>query len=121
MSQSPILPDEPNRLATLLGLKLLDTPPEERFDRITRTAARLLDVPIALVSLIDDKRQWIKASYGLSFTEIPRDGSFCAHTIAADNTLVIPDTLNDPRFADSPLVTSDPLIRFYPAQALPIP
>ena len=110
--------DEASRLATLRGLKILDTPTEERFDRLTRLAKHLLDVPIALVSLIDSDRQWFKSRQGLDASETPRSISFCGHAIHNDQIFIIPDTLHDPRFADNPLVTGAPYIRFYAGQPL---
>jgi phosphoribosyl 1,2-cyclic phosphodiesterase len=104
---------EESRLATLHNLGILDTPPEERFDRITRLAASLLKVPMALVSLVDGERQWFKSSYGLTVAETSREVSFCSHAVASREVLVVSDTLQDPRFADNPLVTDSPRIRFY--------
>ena len=106
-------PDEALRLQALRGLALLDTEAEERFDRITRTAVRLFGVPTALVSLVDDCRQWFKSKQGLGVTETSRDISFCGHAILGTVALVVPDALADPRFADNPLVTGPPHIRFY--------
>ena len=114
-------PDETKRLAALDALKILDTAPEERFDRITRVAAHLFDVPIALVSLVDKNRQWFKACYGLDASETSRDISFCGHAILSDKTLVIPDAWQDERFFDNPLVTDAPHIRFYAGQPLILP
>jgi len=105
--------DEPTRLASLRALSILDTPPEERFDRVTRLARRLFDVPIAVVSLVDEHRQWFKSCAGIDIRETPRDVSFCGHAILDDEVLVIPDASNDPRFVDNPLVLGDPPIRFY--------
>ena len=110
----PGLPsDEAERLKVLRELAILDTSPEEKFDRITRIAAAISDVPIALVSLIDQDRQWFKSCFGLKVTETSREVSFCAHAITSRETLIVPDTLLDDRFADNPLVTGGPLIRFY--------
>ena len=106
-------PDEAFRLSTLRALHLLDTPPEERFDRLTRMARRMFGVTTALVSLVDQNRQWFKSKQGLSETETPRDVSFCGHAILSDTPLVIPDALRDPRFSDNPLVTGAPHVRFY--------
>lgn len=105
--------DEHGRLEALHALNVLDTDPEERFDRLTRTAQRLFDVPIALVSLVDANRQWFKSCMGLGVRETPRDISFCGHAILGDDVFVITDTWQDPRFADNPLVTGVPHIRFY--------
>lgn len=105
--------DEENRLAALNDLGILDTPAEERFDRITRLAASIFKVPMALVSLVDRERQWFKSARGLDVSETPRETSFCAHAINSREVLVIPDTFQDLRFADNPLVTHEPRIRFY--------
>jgi phosphoribosyl 1,2-cyclic phosphodiesterase/CheY-like chemotaxis protein len=111
--QAPRPVDEERRLAALHQLGLLDTPPEERFDRLTRLAAALFDVPIVLVSLVDHNRQWFKSHYGITEKEFPRDMSFCAHAILGNGVMLVPDTLLDPRFAENPLVTNLPRIRFY--------
>lgn len=113
MAEAAIPGDEEQRLATLRSLGLLDTPPEERFDRVTRMALRLFDVPIALVSLVDDDRQWFKSRQGLDAPETPRTVAFCAHAILGDEVMVVEDALDDERFADNPLVSGDPNIRFY--------
>lgn len=105
--------DEHKRLESLRSLKILDTSPEERFDRLTRLAKRLFGVPISLISLVDDDRQWFKSSIGLSATELPRDLSFCGHAILGDEAFLVPDAALDERFSDNPLVTGDPGIRFY--------
>src|SRR5262245_31308910 len=111
--QQPL--SEAARLATLRALQILDTPPEERFDRIVRLAARVLGTPIAALSLVDEKRQWFKATVGLGgVTETPREWSFCAHAIHDSGAaLVVPDAMADVRFAGNPLVTGEPRIRFY--------
>lgn len=109
----PIPPDEPERLRLLHALSILDTPPEEDFDRITRLVSKLLNVPIALVSLIDEERQWFKSKVGLAATQTPRDVAFCAHAITQTAPLIVEDALHDARFANNPLVTGDPDIRFY--------
>lgn len=112
--ERPRIPlDEAQRLAALHATNLLGSGSEESFDRITRTAARLLDVPIALVSLIDRDRQWFKSRAGLDASETPRDISFCGHAILVDEPLVVPDASRDARFEDNPLVTGDPHLRFY--------
>ena len=111
---APDLPDnEQTRLKTLKSLDVLDTQPEERFDRLTRMCKRLFGVPIALVSLVDENRQWFKSCVGLSVSETPRDISFCGHAILGSEIFVIPDAAKDERFADNPLVVDEPHIRFY--------
>ncbi|MBT8135772.1 MAG: GAF domain-containing protein [Gammaproteobacteria bacterium] len=116
------LPDnEAARLEALHDLNILDTATEERFDRIVRSVAEALDVPIALVSLVDSERQWFKAHLGLEARETPRDMAFCAHAILDDDVMVVPDTFLDSRFADNPLVTGDQRIRFYAGCPLRLP
>lgn len=110
--------DEHLRIHTLRGLGLLDTPVEERFDRLTRLARRLFDVPIALVSLVDTQRQWFKSCDGLAVRETARDISFCGHAILQDTAFVIPDAQLDPRFNDNPLVLQAPFVRFYAGRPL---
>jgi len=105
--------DEAVRLTTLPSLDILDSLGEERFDRLTRMAKHMFRVPIALVSLVDENRQWFKSCIGLDVSETSRDISFCGHAILGDEVFVIPDTLKDDRFADNPLVLEDPHIRFY--------
>jgi phosphoribosyl 1,2-cyclic phosphodiesterase/DNA-binding response OmpR family regulator len=110
----PVPGDEQQRLSSLRELQILDTPREERFDRVTRLAAALFDVPMALISLIDEDRQWFKSSVGLGpVTETPRDMSFCAHAVFHREPLIVPDTLLDDRFADNPAVMNEPRVRFY--------
>ncbi|EMB7843124.1 sensor domain-containing diguanylate cyclase [Vibrio vulnificus] len=112
--QAPDKPsNEAQRMADLQSLNILDTAAEERFDRITRIARRLFDVPIALVSLVDEDRQWFKSCIGLNASETPRDISFCGHAILGTDTLIVEDASQDARFADNPLVTGEPHIRFY--------
>ena len=111
-------PDEPRRLRALQRLHLLDTPAEERFDRIVRTAARMFRVPITLVTLVDESRQWFKARVGLAVGSTARDVSFCGHAILSPRTFVVRDALEDERFFDNPLVTGEPHVRFYAGQTL---
>ncbi|MES2858605.1 MAG: sensor domain-containing diguanylate cyclase, partial [Pseudomonadota bacterium] len=119
---TPALPaDESTRIDTLRSLNILDSSPEERFDRLTRLAKRLFGVPIALVSLVDADRQWFKSCLGLPVRETSRDISFCGHAILGDEILTIPDTLADERFHDNPLVTGAPNIRFYAGCPLSVP
>lgn len=113
--------DEAARLEGLRALQILDTEPEEAFDRVVELAARLFDVPIALVTLVDEHRQWFKARLGLAVSETPRSSAFCAHAIEGQDTLVIPDAQADPRFADNPLVVGEPRIRFYAGHPLRSP
>lgn len=105
--------DEARRLQVLIDLDLLDSPPDERFDRITRLAARLFDVPTALVSLVDAERQWFKSRVGMALEQTPRSSSFCAHAIRQDGVMVVTDACLDERFADNPLVRGDDPVRFY--------
>ncbi len=105
--------DEEHRLTALQSLGILDTDFEPRFDRITRVAAALFDVPVALVSLVDRDRQWMKSCFGTAVRETPRDVSFCAHVVYQRDNMIVPDTLRDPRFGDNPLVINEPRIRFY--------
>jgi PAS domain S-box-containing protein len=109
----PIPYDEPERLAALNRLAVLDTTPEPELDVIARLAADRFDTAIALVSLVDAERQWFKARHGLEATETSRRDSFCAHTIAGEGVMVVADAATDPRFARNPLVTGEPRIRFY--------
>jgi len=113
MPAAPLPSDEAERLALLRALALLDTPAEPVFDRVTRLAGRLLDVPIALFTLLDAERQWFKARVGLDEPETPREMAFCAHAILRDAPLVVPDATRDERFRTNPLVTGAPHIRFY--------
>lgn len=106
-------PDETSRIRALRELLILDTAPEERFDAITRYCCSRFMVDIALVSLVDSGRQWFKSACGLGVRETPRDISFCGHAILGDGVLEVPDATRDGRFADNPLVTAPPGIRFY--------
>ncbi len=104
---------EAERLAALRDYNILDTPPEEAFDRVVRLAQTLFGLPIALVSLIDEKRQWFKARVGIDQQETPRSWAFCNHAIQQNAPLIIRDATDDARFRDSPLVVNEPRIRFY--------
>lgn len=110
---APLPPNEAERLKALREYQVLDTETEAAFDDLTRLAAEICDTPIALVSLVDTCRQWFKSRFGLEATETPRDLAFCAYTILKPEVLIVPDTLEDERFANNALVTSDPHIRFY--------
>jgi PAS domain S-box-containing protein len=110
----PLIPvDDSERIAALCSLHILDTMPEERFDRITATVQRIFHVPIALITLVDRNRQWFKSNIGLPATQTPRKISFCGHVILSDAPYVVNDAQLDERFADNPLVTGEPHIRFY--------
>ncbi|MEL6116908.1 sensor domain-containing diguanylate cyclase [Photobacterium sp. SP02] len=105
--------NEVERLQCLRSLSLLDTDREERFDRITRLARRLFNVPVATVTLVDDDRQWFKSCCGAELTETSREVSFCGHAILADGPFIVSDASQDKRFHDNPLVSGPPHIRFY--------
>ncbi len=121
MPAAPLPSDEAQRVETLLSLKILDTPPEERFDRIARVAKQLFNVPVALVTLIDSNRQWFKSCEGLPIKEMPRGVSFCTYTILQSGVFIIEDAQKDLRFADNPLVTKFPFVRFYAGHPVPGP
>jgi sigma-B regulation protein RsbU (phosphoserine phosphatase) len=115
---APLPSDETERLADLRALEWIDTPAEERFDRIVGLASRALEVPIAFVSLVDSDEQYLKAKCGLTLDRTGRETSFCGHAILADEPMVVPDALQDERFVDNPLVTGEPYIRFYAGHPL---
>lgn len=120
--QVAAIPDnESTRLAALYELLILDTPPEDRFDRIAVFAAAEFEVPIAVITLVDAQRQWFKAKVGTEVCETGRDVSFCSHAILQDHIMVVPDAHDDVRFADNPLVTGAPHIRFYAGAPLTLP
>ncbi|CAN7568615.1 hypothetical protein ASF11_25115 [Acidovorax sp. Leaf76] len=121
MKEPPRPANEDDRLQALRQLLILDTPPEERFDRLTAFAADEFDMPIVLLSLIDEDRQWFKARVGLDVCETGRGISFCGHAILQDETMVVPDVTLDDRFADNPMVTGDPHIQFYAGAPLKMP
>ncbi|WP_234733690.1 GAF domain-containing hybrid sensor histidine kinase/response regulator [Tellurirhabdus bombi] len=113
MIVAPIPVNELQRLAAVQRYALLDTLPEAEYDRITCIASELCQTPVALISLIDEKRQWVKSHYGLAVSEVPRDISPCAHTINYDHPLIVEDTTKDERFWDNPAVINQPYIIFY--------
>lgn len=113
MLSPPIIENEAARLASLRSFGILDTPAEAAFDELVELAAWTCHAPIAALTLIDRDRQWFKSSIGLDVTETDREIAFCAHSIAHDQTVVVPDAKLDPRFAENPFVTGDPEIRFY--------
>lgn len=104
---------EADRVAALRGYSILDTPAEPEFDVLVKEAAALMETPIALISLIDERRQWFKARVGLEVQETPRSVSFCTHAIVGDEVMIVPDASRDVRFMNNPLVIHDPSIRFY--------
>ncbi|WP_291992779.1 ATP-binding protein [Candidatus Accumulibacter sp. ACC003] len=113
MKPAPLPADERARLAALRACKLLDTPPEALFDDLAELAGRICAAPMALISLVDEDRIWTKARFGVDVVEIDRAIAFCAHTIAQRELFIVADAASDQRFADNPLVTAAPHIRFY--------
>jgi GAF domain-containing protein len=118
---APLQQNETKRLKVLWQYDVLDTVPEEVFDDLTELAARICEAPVALISLVDEDRQWFKAKIGLTVNETSRDVSFCAHAIKQEDLFIIPDATKDARFAKNPLVISDPKIRFYAGAPLITP
>ena len=105
--------NEPARIKELHKLLILDTPPEQRFDRIITFLTDEFSMPIAMISLVDSNRQWFKARLGMTCAETDRNISFCAHAILGSELFIVPDTRQDSRFANNPLVTEAPFVRFY--------
>ncbi len=120
LASTPVV-DEALRLQALRGYGVLDTPPEEAFDRLTRLAARLCGAPMASITLVDEDRQWFKSRLGLSFAQTPRDISFCTHGIERREPTVVTDAASDERFARNPLVLGEPHLRFYACVPLVTP
>lgn len=112
---------ERQRLRILWEYQVLDTVPEEIFDQLTELAARICEAPIALISLVDEDRQWFKSRVGISLRQTSRDVSFCAHAIRQSGLFMVSDATKDPRFSQNPLVVSDPKIRFYAGAPLVTP
>lgn len=110
--------DEEKRLEMIHQKAILDTAPEERFDRFTREAAEKLNCPISTVSIIDKDREWYKSGQGLTMTEAPIAASFCVHAMKAKNVFIVEDASKDPRFAQNPMVVGEPHIRAYAGVAL---
>lgn len=119
--KAPVPNNEAKRLKVLWQYEVLDTVPEELFDDLTELAARICEAPIALISLVDENRQWFKSKVGTSLRETSRDISFCAHAITQSDLFIVPDAARDPRFCRSPLVRSEPRIRFYAGAPLITP
>lgn len=118
MQTAPIAQDEDQRLEAVHRMGILDTKPEERFDRITKEATEKLQVPISTIAILDSKREWFKSCTGLDQKESDRAISFCGHALLVKELFIIEDTLKDDRFKDNPMVTGFPFIRFYAGQAL---
>ena len=111
----PVAHDEAERLLALDATRLIDTPPESVFDRLTWLASQVTDSPMALISLLTSRRQWFKSRIGVEANETPRDWAFCSHAILQNGLFVVEDATRDPRFQDNPLVIGAPHIRFYAA------
>ena len=118
---APIPKNEKKRLKVLWQYEVLDTVPEEVFDDLTELAARICEAPIALISLVDEKRQWFKSKVGLTADETSRGVSFCSYAITQPDLFIVPDATRDERFVNNPLVTSEPNIRFYAGAPLVTP
>jgi GAF domain-containing protein len=118
---APMPPNETKRLKVLWQYEVLDTVPEEVFDDLTELAARICEAPIALISLVDEKRQWFKSKIGVTVSETSRDVSFCAHAITRPGLFIVPDATQDARFAQHPFVIGEPKIRFYAGAPLVTP
>lgn len=121
MQEARLPENEARRLATLRELAILDSPREGRFDRYTRIAARAFETPTALISLVDEDRQWFKSAVGIDIEETPREISFCGHAILGDGVFEVQNARLDPRFRDNPLVVGPPRIRFYAGAPLIAP
>src|ERR1700674_2505180 len=119
--QAPLAKNEAARINALREYAILDSPDEPAFERITRLTARLLGMPITLLTFVDEDRQWFKSTYGLNRRETPREISFCTHAILSDEVMVVPDATADERFAENLLVTGEPNIRFYAGAPLRTP
>jgi GAF domain-containing protein len=110
---APITTTEAARVAALNRYAILDSEPEQSFDDLVILAAHICQTPIAMLSLVDDHRQWFKSQLGVQVQETPRESSICVHAIQQGDLFIVPDTLQDARFRENPLVTGEPHIRFY--------
>src|SRR3954454_7818085 len=117
----PAKTNEARRLKVLWQYEILDTVPEEVFDDLTELAARICEAPIALISLVDEDRQWFKSKVGVTIKETSRDISFCSRAIEQEDLFIVPDAMKDARFSHNPLVISEPKIRFYAGAPLITP
>jgi len=120
-TKAPAPATEKKRLKVLWQYDVLDTVPEEVFDDLTELAARICEAPIALITLVDEKRQWFKSRIGITVKETSRDISFCGHAICQSDLFIVPDAMHDKRFSHNPLVTAEPKIRFYAGAPLVTP
>lgn len=118
---APVPKNEVKRLNVLWQYEVLDTVPEAIFDDLTELAALICEAPVALISLVDEDRQWFKSRVGISVTETPREVSFCTHAINQSELFIVTDAAKDPRFAKNPMVTAEPKIRFYAGAPLITP
>ena len=119
--KAPLPKNETQRLKVLWQYDVLDTVPEEVFDDLTDLAAHICEAPVALISLVDEHRQWFKSRVGISARETSRDISFCAHAILQSGLFIVSDATKDPRFRDNPMVTGQQKVRFYAGVPLKTP
>jgi two-component system NtrC family sensor kinase len=118
---APAPKNERKRLEVLWQYDVLDTVPEQVFDDLAELAANICEAPIALITLVDEKRQWFKSKFGVSISETSREISFCAHAIVEQELFIVPDATRDKRFANNPFVVAEPKIRFYAGASLITP
>src|SRR5271165_4203285 len=110
LDMQTLVKTEAARVAALDRYAILDSEPEQTFDDLVTLAAYICKTPIAMLSLVDDHRQWFKSRVGVQIRETPKETSFCAHAIQQEDLFIVPDTLKDPRFKDNPMVTGEPHI-----------